>query len=156
MTRAWLPGVFPPLVGSEWVTGPPETLVRIILNGLQGPIEVAGQTYNGAMPAWAQQLSGQEIAAGRGLRRAAVTPEGPCAPRPTRHPPSTARSSGTRAAAARRPAGAGRARRSAGCDRPMRGAHPSGARAAPGSAPPGSPSRVQPLFHAALLVGITG
>lgn len=57
-----LPGVFPPLVGSEWVTGSPETVVHILLDGLQGPIQVAGQTFNGLMPAWRGQLSDQEIA----------------------------------------------------------------------------------------------
>lgn len=58
-----VPGAFPPLVGSEWVTGPPELLVRIILHGLQGPVEVAGATYNGAMPAWMDVLANEEIAA---------------------------------------------------------------------------------------------
>lgn len=58
-----VPGVFPPLVGSEWVTGAPETVVRILLHGLQGPVEVAGATYNGAMPAWADVLGDAEIAA---------------------------------------------------------------------------------------------
>jgi mono/diheme cytochrome c family protein len=58
-----LPGAFPPLVGSEWVTGPPETVVHVVLDGLQGPVTVAGQTFNGAMPAWREQLSNQEIAA---------------------------------------------------------------------------------------------
>ncbi|HEX7088882.1 MAG TPA: cytochrome c [Longimicrobiales bacterium] len=57
-----IPGAFPPLVGSEWVTGPPETPIRIVLGGLQGPIEVAGQTYDGVMPAWGQ-LSDADIAA---------------------------------------------------------------------------------------------
>jgi mono/diheme cytochrome c family protein len=56
-------GIFPPVVGSRWVTGDPATLVRIVLGGLRGPIEVAGETYNGAMPAWANQLSDDEIAA---------------------------------------------------------------------------------------------
>ncbi len=56
-------GAFPPLIGSEWVTGAPETLVRILLNGLQGPVEVAGATYNGAMPAWKESLKDEEIAA---------------------------------------------------------------------------------------------
>lgn len=56
-------GVFPPLIGSEWVTGPPELPVLILLNGLQGPIEVAGETYVGAMPAWRDVLSDAEIAA---------------------------------------------------------------------------------------------
>ncbi len=58
-----VPGAFPPLVGSEWVTGSPETVVRILLNGLQGPVEVAGTTYNGAMPAWKDVLKDEEIAA---------------------------------------------------------------------------------------------
>lgn len=58
-----VPGAFPPLVGSEWVTGAPEPLVRIILHGLQGPVEVAGATYNGAMPAWMDVLGNEEIAA---------------------------------------------------------------------------------------------
>ena len=43
---------FPPLVGSDWVMGDnTEALGMIILNGLAGPIEVAGRTWNGAMPA---------------------------------------------------------------------------------------------------------
>ena len=62
-TGQGVPGAFPPLVGSPWVTGSPETLVRIVLNGLQGPIEVAGATYNGAMPAWMDVLEDAEIAA---------------------------------------------------------------------------------------------
>lgn len=62
-TGKGIPGAFPPLVGSEWVTGAPETLVRILLHGLQGPVEVAGATYNGAMPAWKDVLKDEEIAA---------------------------------------------------------------------------------------------
>lgn len=58
-----MPGAFPPVVGSEWVTGSPETLARIILFGLQGPLEVAGKSYNGAMPAWQNALKDEEIAA---------------------------------------------------------------------------------------------
>ena len=58
-----VPGAFPPLVGSEWVTGSPETLLRIVLHGLQGPVEVAGTTYSGAMPAWKDVLKDEEIAA---------------------------------------------------------------------------------------------
>lgn len=49
-TGEGLPGAFPPLAGSEWVTGDPETMVRIVLNGLSGPITVKGQTYNSMMP----------------------------------------------------------------------------------------------------------
>ena len=62
-TGQGLPGAFPPVVGSEWVTGAPETLARILLHGLQGPVQVAGATYNGAMPAWKDVLGDEEIAA---------------------------------------------------------------------------------------------
>lgn len=41
---------FPPLKDSEWVTGDREVLISAVLNGLQGEIEVNGQTYNNLMP----------------------------------------------------------------------------------------------------------
>jgi glucose/arabinose dehydrogenase/mono/diheme cytochrome c family protein len=44
-------GLAPPLAGASWVTGPPEWLARIILQGLNGPLEVAGKEWNGEMPA---------------------------------------------------------------------------------------------------------
>ena len=47
-----VPGAFPPLVGSEWVTGSEERLVRIVLHGIVGPIKVKGADYNSAMPAF--------------------------------------------------------------------------------------------------------
>lgn len=47
-----IPGVYPPLAGSEWVNGHSQTLARILINGLNGPIEVKGNTYNGNMPAF--------------------------------------------------------------------------------------------------------
>ncbi len=40
-----LPGVYPPLVGSEWVKGDATRLAKIVLHGLAGPIHVAGQSY---------------------------------------------------------------------------------------------------------------
>jgi putative membrane-bound dehydrogenase-like protein len=46
-----VPGIAPPLAGSEWVSGPPERLARIVMNGLYGPIQVNGQTWNLSMPA---------------------------------------------------------------------------------------------------------
>jgi mono/diheme cytochrome c family protein len=46
-----LPGAFPPLVGSEWVAGSEERLIRILLHGLQGPIKVKGTEFTGVMPA---------------------------------------------------------------------------------------------------------
>jgi len=56
-------GVFPPLAGSEWVQGDDETLARILLHGLQGPVEVDGRPYNSVMPAFGERLSDAEIAA---------------------------------------------------------------------------------------------
>jgi mono/diheme cytochrome c family protein len=53
---------YPPLAGSEWVTGNTARLAQIILNGLSGPIDVAGKTYNGNMPAQAP-LTAAELAA---------------------------------------------------------------------------------------------
>lgn len=50
-TGLGLPPAFPPLVGSEWVAGSEERLIRILLHGLQGPIKVKGTEFNGAMPA---------------------------------------------------------------------------------------------------------
>ena len=45
------PGQFPPLAGSEWVlTENPGRAIRIVLNGLMGPITVKGENYNNAMP----------------------------------------------------------------------------------------------------------
>lgn len=35
----------PPLAGSEWVTGPPGRLARIVLHGLEGPVRVKGREY---------------------------------------------------------------------------------------------------------------
>ena len=58
-----LPGVFPPLDGSDWVKGNPETIVKIVLKGLQGPVTVSGQTFNSQMPAWQSVLKDADIAA---------------------------------------------------------------------------------------------
>lgn len=43
-------GLAPALAGAEWVTGPPEWLARIILQGMSGPVEVQGQHFDGVMP----------------------------------------------------------------------------------------------------------
>jgi mono/diheme cytochrome c family protein len=59
---AGTPGLFPPLAGSEYVTGDSWRLIRIALHGLTGPITVAGVEYSGAMPPW-KQLSDAELAA---------------------------------------------------------------------------------------------
>lgn len=65
-TGLGVPGAFPPLAGSEWVESADwhgdNHLVRVVLHGLQGPVEVKGATFNGVMPPW-QQLKDEEIAA---------------------------------------------------------------------------------------------
>jgi glucose/arabinose dehydrogenase/mono/diheme cytochrome c family protein len=41
---------FPPLANSEWVNGDKKRLINIVLNGLEGNIEVKGKPYNSVMP----------------------------------------------------------------------------------------------------------
>lgn len=56
---------FPPLAGSEWVNGfkwgDKEKLIRLLLKGMDGPIEVSGKSYNNVMPAHSF-LSNEEAA----------------------------------------------------------------------------------------------
>jgi mono/diheme cytochrome c family protein len=59
-----LPGQFPPLIRTDWVLEPePGRLIRAVLDGLSGPIQVEGQSYNGAMVPWRSALTDEEIAA---------------------------------------------------------------------------------------------
>jgi mono/diheme cytochrome c family protein len=61
---AGVPGAFPPLAGNAVVVADdPAPILKIISGGLTGPLKVAGTTYDGAMPAWKDQLSNAEIAA---------------------------------------------------------------------------------------------
>jgi mono/diheme cytochrome c family protein len=62
-TGLGLPGVFPPLAGSEWVLGRDALPVNILLHGVTGKLTVKGTAYNGAMPAFKDKLSDDEIAA---------------------------------------------------------------------------------------------
>lgn len=43
-------GRFPPLVDVSWVSGDKTRLINVLLNGLEGNIEVNGVGYNGVMP----------------------------------------------------------------------------------------------------------
>jgi mono/diheme cytochrome c family protein len=62
-TGQGLPGVFPPLAGSEWVNGKASTMIQIVLHGINGSLTVKGATYKGQMPTFKDQLSDAEIAA---------------------------------------------------------------------------------------------
>jgi len=54
----------PPLAESEWVNAAnPERAIRIVLNGLTGPIQVKGTPWNNTMVAWRDTLTDEQIAA---------------------------------------------------------------------------------------------
>ena len=53
---------YPPLLGSEWIAHSTDTLINIILNGLQKEITVNGKTYNGVMPAHGGFLDDHAVA----------------------------------------------------------------------------------------------
>ncbi len=57
-----LPGAFPPLANNPAVTGDPNKVIGIVINGLHGAISINGATYNGQMPAWKGTLSNADIA----------------------------------------------------------------------------------------------
>jgi len=76
------PGQAPPFIKSEWVLGSPNRLIRIPLAGLAGPIQVAGQQWNLAMPAMGAALSDDDLAAvltyvrqSWGNQASAITPD---------------------------------------------------------------------------------
>ena len=56
-------GAFPPLAESSWVDGDPDRAIKIVLNGLNGPVEVSGKTYNLEMPPQGAMLQDDQIAA---------------------------------------------------------------------------------------------
>lgn len=56
-----LPGIFPPLAGSDFLNANKERAIGIVLQGKKGPVTVNGKSFNNIMPP--QNLSDQEIAA---------------------------------------------------------------------------------------------
>jgi len=61
-TGLGLPGAYPPLAGSEWAQGPEDRIIRIVLNGISGPITVRSTPFNNTMPAFGPQLRDEQIA----------------------------------------------------------------------------------------------
>ena len=55
-------GEAPPLEGSEWVSGSENRLIKIVLHGLHGAIQVAGKAYNQEMPGFGPILTDADIA----------------------------------------------------------------------------------------------
>jgi nitrite reductase (NO-forming) len=58
---AGLPGVFPPLAGSDFIKANSKRVPEIILHGLVGPVKVNGKDYNSNMPPMSQ-LTDDEVA----------------------------------------------------------------------------------------------
>ncbi|HET9064881.1 MAG TPA: cytochrome c [Gemmatimonadales bacterium] len=75
-------GVYPPLAGSDIAILPsPDRMIAIVLKGLNGPVTVKGEKYDGTMAPW-ESLSDEQIAAittyersSWGNTSSAVTPE---------------------------------------------------------------------------------
>ena len=58
-----LAGQFPPLAGSDWVkTEGPNRIIRLVLHGIQGPIQVNGLDFNNAMVPWKDNMTDQQVA----------------------------------------------------------------------------------------------
>jgi mono/diheme cytochrome c family protein len=55
-------GEAPPLAGASWVAGPEARLVRIVMHGVRGPIQVANEIYDREMPGFGAKLSDDEMA----------------------------------------------------------------------------------------------
>ncbi|MCX8108973.1 MAG: cytochrome c [Verrucomicrobiae bacterium] len=59
-----VPDQFPPLMQSEWVLASgPNRLIRIVLDGMEGPITVLGREYNNPMLPWRDVLTDEDVAA---------------------------------------------------------------------------------------------
>ena len=61
-TGLGIPGVYPPLAGSEWAQGPEERVIRIVLHGLTGPVQVSGKDFNNIMTPFGSILKDDQIA----------------------------------------------------------------------------------------------
>ncbi len=60
-TGQGIPGAYPTLVGTSWVTGDPDVLIKLTLHGLDGPVVVNGRQWKQAMPKW-EHLGDQQLA----------------------------------------------------------------------------------------------
>ncbi len=55
-------GEAPPLDNSPWVTGPEDRLIKIVLHGVRGEMEIQGETYNREMPGFGGVLTDADAA----------------------------------------------------------------------------------------------
>lgn len=45
-----LPGIYPSVIGSDWVSGDKDVLIKILVHGLNGPIKINGQPFAAMVP----------------------------------------------------------------------------------------------------------
>ncbi|MFO7754840.1 MAG: cytochrome c [Bacteroidales bacterium] len=57
-----VPNMHPPITDSESVSGNTDSLIVLILDGMEGPVVVKGEQYNSIMPPLKNVLNDQEIA----------------------------------------------------------------------------------------------
>ncbi|MFL5320854.1 MAG: c-type cytochrome [Myxococcaceae bacterium] len=58
-----MPNMFPPLAKSDFLMADKERSIRIVINGLQGPVVVNGNKFNQVMPPLGTQFKDDQIAA---------------------------------------------------------------------------------------------
>jgi mono/diheme cytochrome c family protein len=74
-----VPGMAPSVVKSDWVSGDEDRLIRVVLAGLEGPIEVNGESFDGVMGAQAYLTDDQVAAVLTWLRQSFDNQAGPVA-----------------------------------------------------------------------------
>jgi len=63
--KGLLAASFPPLAGTKWVLGNDERLIKVVLKGLQGPLDLEGKKYPGQVPMtpFGGMLNDEDVAA---------------------------------------------------------------------------------------------
>ena len=56
-----VPMMYPPIQESEIIAGDHEKLIKLVLEGMSGPIEIKGEQYNSTMPPQKDILNDQQI-----------------------------------------------------------------------------------------------
>ena len=58
-----IPGKYPPLAGSDWVTGAPNRLTTLVVNGMAPTTKGGKPSFAGVMPAWRSVMTPADTAA---------------------------------------------------------------------------------------------
>jgi len=54
--------MFPPIIKSDIIAGDHEKLITLVLDGMEGEVEINGEKYNSVMPPQRDELDDQQIA----------------------------------------------------------------------------------------------